>query len=90
MISAANRDPAVFAEPDRLDLARMPNRHITFGKGIHFCLGAPLARLEAKTALNEILQRYRTITITRSPEELEWIDAMVMRGVRSLPVRFAH
>jgi cytochrome P450 len=87
MITAANRDPAVFADPDRVDLARMPNRHMTFGKGIHFCLGASLARLEAKTAFNEILHRYRSIELTRRVKDLDWIDAMVMRGVRSLPVR---
>jgi cytochrome P450 len=90
MITAANRDPAVFADPDRVDLARMPNRHMTFGKGIHFCLGASLARLEAKTAFNEILHRYRSIELTRRVEDLDWIDAMVMRGVRSLPVRFTR
>lgn len=90
MIAAANRDPTVFLDPNRLDLARMPNRHVTFGKGIHFCLGAPLARLEAKTALTEILQRYRSIELTHQVEDLDWIDAMVMRGVRSLPVRFSR
>ncbi len=87
MIAGANRDPAVFNDPESLDLTRTPNRHITFGKGPHFCLGAPLARLEAKIALNEILSRYRTIEVTRRPEDLDWIDAMVMRGVRSLPMR---
>jgi cytochrome P450 len=90
MITAANRDPAVFADPDRVDLTRMPNRHMTFGKGIHFCLGASLARLEAKTAFNEILHRYRSIELTRRVKDLDWIDAMVMRGVRSLPVRFTR
>ncbi|RAI37198.1 cytochrome P450 [Rhodoplanes serenus] len=90
MIAAANRDPDVFVEPDRLDLGRMPNRHVTFGKGIHFCLGAPLARLEAGTALREILRRHRTIEITRPIEDLDWIDAMVMRGVHALPVRFGR
>jgi cytochrome P450 len=87
MIAGANRDPAMFENPESLNLARTPNRHIAFGRGPHFCLGAPLARLEAKIALTEILSRYPTIEMTRQPEELEWIDAMVMRGVKSLPIR---
>ncbi len=90
MLPAANRDPTVFVDPDRLDLARKPNRHITFGQGPHFCLGAPLARLETKTAITEILHRYRSIKMLRPAEDLDWIDAMVMRGVKSLPVRFTR
>jgi cytochrome P450 len=88
MIAAANRDPAVFVDPDRLDLGRNPNPHMSFGKGIHFCLGSGLARLEAKIAFNEIFKRYRSIELLRPADELEWVDALVMRGVRRLPISF--
>src|SRR5262249_17652785 len=62
-IASANRDPAQFREPDRFDIGRTPNPHLAFGHGIHFCLGAPLARLEAKIALGMLLERYREIAV---------------------------
>jgi cytochrome P450 len=62
-LAAANRDERVFAEPDRFDIHRTPNPHLTFGHGIHFCLGAPLARLEARVALGILLERYREIAV---------------------------
>ncbi len=86
MINAANRDPAEFESPDRLDLARRPNRHLAFGYGIHFCLGAPLARLEARTALSALLRRMPDLAL--AAERPEWIDSLVFRGLRALPVRF--
>ena len=57
VVGAANRDPALFADSDRLDLSRAPNRHVAFGGGIHFCLGAPLARMEARIAILALLAR---------------------------------
>jgi len=86
MINAANRDPRQFAEPDRLDLARVNNRHIAFGYGIHFCLGAPLARLEAQIALPAFLRALGEPALDVS--EPAWLDSLVFRGVTSLPVTF--
>ncbi|MET0569726.1 MAG: cytochrome P450 [Hyphomicrobiaceae bacterium] len=84
IINAANRDETQFAVPDRLDIGRTPNRHLTFGQGIHFCLGAQLARLEARIALPLLLERFPGIALSRS--EPVWLDALIMRGLKSLPV----
>jgi hypothetical protein len=83
MINAANRDPEQFAEPDRLDLARQNNRHIAFGYGIHFCLGAPLARLEAQIAVPALVARFPDMRLAGEPP---WLESLVFRGVTSLPV----
>jgi len=69
-MASANRDPAQFADPDRLDIARNPNAHLAFGHGIHFCLGAPLARLEVEIGLLEMTRRYPNLTLT-SPVKYE-------------------
>lgn len=85
IINAANRDEQQFEKADALDLARNPNRHLTFGQGIHFCLGAQLARLEARIALPMLLARFPGIAPGR--DEPVWLDALIMRGLKSLPVR---
>lgn len=86
LIAGANRDPAQFTAPDRIDIARQPNRHLAFGYGIHFCLGAPLARLEGRIAIAAVSERLEALTLeTAGPE---WIDSLSLRGVRALPVRF--
>jgi len=87
MLNAANRDPRRFSAPDRLDLRRQPNPHLTFGYGIHYCVGAPLARLEAQLAFPALLRRLRNLAVTDQP--LEWMDSLVFRGVRTLPATFA-
>jgi cytochrome P450 len=84
LFGSSNRDPDVFAEPDRLDLARDPNPHITFGAGIHFCLGAPLARLEMQIAFETILRRMPRLELLTEPE---WKPTYIIRGLKSLPVR---
>jgi cytochrome P450 len=87
MVSAANRDPRQFGLPDTLDLGRSPNRHLTFGFGIHFCLGAPLARLEGQACFAALLERFPRLA--RGAGEPQWLDAMVMRGLTRLPLRLA-
>jgi hypothetical protein len=86
MINAANRDPRRFVDPDRLDLGREPNPHLTFGHGRHFCVGAPLARLEAQVALPRLLERLPGLAL--AAPRLEWIDSLIFRGVRALPLTF--
>jgi cytochrome P450 len=85
ILGAANRDPEQFPDPDRLDIERSGNRHLGFGIGIHFCLGAALARLEAEIAINTVLQRLPNIRLCGS---LQWLDTMMFRGVKALPVTF--
>ncbi len=86
LLGAANRDPAHFADPEVFDLSRKPNRHIAFGSGVHFCIGAPLARLEARLALRAILERWPDLEL--AVEEIEWqSEKALFRCVRSLPVR---
>ena len=87
--SSANRDPAQFPDPDRLDLGRDTSGHVAFGYGIHYCLGAPLARLEAGVALGALLARFPGISLAVPPEELRWRPVSLMNGLESLPVHLA-
>jgi pimeloyl-[acyl-carrier protein] synthase len=83
VIGAANRDPEVFENPDILNVARQNNHHLSFGKGIHFCLGAPLARLEANIAFNALLDKFPKPELIRKPE---WKNNTLIRGLKSLEV----
>ncbi len=85
-LGAANRDPAQFPEPDRLDLTRPDNRHLAFGYGIHFCVGAPLARLEAELAFSALLRRLPGLRLDAA--ELTWDRSVVFRGLTRLPLSF--
>jgi cytochrome P450 len=87
--SSADRDPAQFPDPDRLDLGRDSSGHVAFGHGIHYCLGAPLARMEAEVALGVLLARFPEISLAVSPHELRWRPVSIMNGLESLPVRLA-
>jgi len=75
-----------FAEPDQLNLRRRENRYLSFGHGIHFCLGAPLARVEGEIAFSTLLRRLQTLRL--ETEALEWTPSRVFRGLRELPVTF--
>jgi cytochrome P450 len=86
VIGAANRDPAHFPDPDRLDVARQENRHIAFGFGIHFCLGAPLARIEGQVAIGTLLRRMPALKLVSDTPA--WRETSVLRGLKTLPVTF--
>jgi cytochrome P450 len=85
-LSSANRDPRQFTDPDRLDLARAPNRHLAFGWGIHFCLGAPLARLEAALAFRSLFDR--TPGLRLADAEPRWRPWLFFRALEELRVRW--
>jgi cytochrome P450 len=87
-IASANRDERQFANPDVLDITREPNKHLAFGQGIHFCLGASLARLEAQVAIALLLERTSDLRLAVEPEALTWRSGLVLRGLKSLPVKF--
>ena len=84
-LAAANRDERVFAAPHRFDVHRKPNPHLTFGHGIHFCLGAPLARLEARVALRLLLERYRDVEV--AADEVQHRSPWTMVAVTGLPMQ---
>jgi len=87
LVGAANRDPAVFADPDRLDLTREPNHHVAFGGGIHHCVGSSLARIEGQVAIGTIIRR--TADIERLTTEPVWKETITLRGLAELPVRLS-
>jgi cytochrome P450 len=84
LFGSANRDPSVFPDPDRLDLSRSPNPHLSFGAGIHFCLGAPLARLELEVSFSTLLERLPRIELVEEPR---WKPNYIIRGLEALKVR---
>jgi cytochrome P450 len=88
VIAAADRDPERFRDPDALDITRADNRHLAFGKGIHHCLGAPLARMEGQIAIGTLLRRMPNLRLKEPPQSLAWRPGMVLRGLQSLPVEF--
>jgi cytochrome P450 len=86
--ASADRDPRHFDDPDRFDIRRDTRGHLAFGHGLHYCLGAPLARLEGRVAIRTLLERTATLELDTDPARLSWLPGLLMRGVRSLPVRF--
>jgi cytochrome P450 len=85
-LASINRDPEIFENPDELDLERDASPHMAFGKGIHYCLGAPLARLEAKIAFRSLLEKFETISPAIPLEDMRWREGMLMRGLIECPI----
>lgn len=85
MMGSANRDPEQFPEPERLDVRRKENRHLTFGMGAHYCVGAALGRMEAQVTFTTLLRRFPDVALA-SQKELAWVDNLTIRGLESLPV----
>jgi cytochrome P450 len=88
LLAAADHDPDTFAVPEYLDVGRGATRHVAFGQGIHYCLGAPLARLEGEIAITTLLTRLPGLHLAISPEQVVWRPAIELRGLQSLPVAF--
>jgi len=88
VIASANRDERQFADPDTLEITREPNRHMAFGAGLHFCLGASLARLEGQIAINTLLQRIPDFRLAVEPHMLRWRSGLLLRGLEALPLAF--
>lgn len=87
-LSSAGHDPQVYDDPERFDITRSPNRHLSFGHGTHFCIGAPLARLQGEIAFMTLLRRLPQFELAVAPEEIVWIsDSSLSRGLEALPLR---
>ncbi len=89
VLASANRDETQFDQPDRLDITRAPNRHLAFGHGIHYCLGAPLARLEGQIAINTLLRRMPDLRLAVPSDAVVWRSGMLMRSLEALPLAFS-
>jgi cytochrome P450 PksS len=90
VLASANRDERQFDHADTLDLSREPNRHVAFGQGVHFCLGAPLARLEGQIAINSLLRRVSDLRLAVPPQSLRRRPGLVLHGLKSLPVAYSR
>ena len=87
-IASANRDDRQFDDPDTLDLAREPNRHVAFGLGVHYCLGAPLARLEGQIAIPTLLRRLPDLRLAAPPGPLRRRPGLLLNSLEALPLTF--
>lgn len=86
-LASADRDPSMFENPNQFDIHRTPNRHIAFGQGIHYCLGAPLARMEGAIAINTLLRRLPELELTVGARDIQWNESLLLRGLKELPLR---
>ena len=87
-LASANRDATVFDNPDVLDISRDPNRHLSFGQGAHYCVGAPLARLEGTIAIKALVERFPNLRLSTAADRLVWRRGATLRGLEALPVKF--
>lgn len=87
-LSSANRDSKEFIEPDSFDITREANNHLTFGKGVHFCLGAPLARLEGEIAISALLERLPELKLSTEKDFIEWRPGIIIRGTKEITLTF--
>ena len=87
MLASANRDDSEFPNPDKFDIDRDTKKHLAFGRGVHVCLGAPLARIEGQEIIKELLEKFPNIKLNAAPEELTWRRDVALRGLTSLPVQ---
>ncbi|MEJ9314899.1 cytochrome P450 [Priestia megaterium] len=85
-LASANHDPAAFENPNTLDITKEKSPHLAFGKGIHYCLGAPLARIEGEIAIQVLLEEYPSLTLAAELSELEWRQSFIIRGLKQLPI----
>jgi cytochrome P450 len=88
VIASANRDATYFDNPDTLDVSRQDNKHLAFGKGVHYCVGAPLARMEGQIAIHALIERAPKLRLTVPSSQLRWHSSFVARGLTALPVSF--
>jgi cytochrome P450 len=88
VLASANHDPAYVADAESLNLTPAETKHVAFGQGIHYCLGAPLARLEGEIAFATLLKRLPNLRLDIAPEKVEWRPAFELRGLQALPVVF--
>jgi cytochrome P450 len=87
ILAAANRDPEVFGDPDQFLPERDSRKHLAYGKGVHVCLGAPLARMEAQEIIASLLKKFSQIELAQAPDQMEWREDLALRGLLSLPVK---
>ncbi|HSY79032.1 MAG TPA: cytochrome P450, partial [Verrucomicrobiae bacterium] len=86
IVAAADRDPAQFKDPDKFDITRDPNEHVAFGEGIHFCIGAPLARMEARITFEAMLERFPRLRLKDPAMKPVYKGSYFLRGLESLPL----
>ena len=90
VLGSANRDIQHFDNPESLDITRTNNKHLAFGQGIHYCLGAPLARLEGQIAIETLLRRLPNLHLSTPSEQLRWRGGLILRGLEALPVSWTY